>query len=47
MCQHDIISPDDRDASLGVKTDVEWDGISDKNFTIVYKGGDPVDNKIR
>ena len=48
MCQNDIISPTDRDASLGIITDVEWSVANKNNFTIVYKGGDVVDpNKVR
>lgn len=45
MCQHDLLSPDNRDASLGRSVDVEWDATSDKSFVITYKGGDMVDDK--
>ena len=43
MCQHDLLA-EDRDVALGSVSQVEWDGTSDQNFVITYKGGDPVDN---
>lgn len=46
MCQRNLLSKDDRDASLGSNQgDVEWDGANEKSFTITYKGGEPDDKK--
>lgn len=46
MCQHNLLSPENRDASVGTVSDVEWDVTTDKDFMITYKGGE-ADNKNR
>ena len=45
MCQHNLQSTDNRDASLGIYSQVEWEVDSEKDFIIRYKGGDPDDKK--
>lgn len=45
MCQHYLQSADNRDTSLGISSQVEWDGNNKNDFIIRFKGGELDDKK--